>query len=151
MGRAAGRETYMKAIPYLSFNGDCEEAVRFYHAALGGKLEIMRYEDLPAGGGMPPAGEGWAKKVMHASLGFADGAYIYFSDSFEGSAVAKGDYATVHVVVDAEAKVYDIVKKLSAGGRVTMPPEKTFWGSVYGSLVDKFGVPWGVEFELGQA
>lgn len=141
----------MKVIPYLSFNGDCEEAVRFYHAALGGELELMRYGDMPKDGGMPGAGPAWAKKVMHASIGFADGACIYFCDTFEGSAVDKGDYATVHLVVDAEAKVYDIVKKLSAGGRMTMPPEKTFWGSVYGSLVDKFGVPWGVEFELGQA
>lgn len=141
----------MKAIPYLSFNGDCEEAVRFYHAAIGGELQIMRYDDMPQDGGMPGASPAWAKKVLHASIGFGDGAYLYFSDAFEGSSVAKGDYATVHLQVDAEAKVYDIVKKLGAGGQVTMPPAKTFWGSVYGSLVDKFGVPWGVEFELGEA
>lgn len=49
---------------------------------------------------------------------------------------------------DCEEAVYAIVKKLADGGRITMPAEKTFWNSVYGSLVDKFGVPWGIEFAI---
>lgn len=35
-------------IPYLSFNGDCAQAVRFYERALGGKIEmLMRTADSP--------------------------------------------------------------------------------------------------------
>ena len=29
-----------------------------------------------------------------------------------------------------------------------MPSDKTFWNSAHGSLVDKFGLSWGIEFEL---
>ena len=31
---------------------------------------------------------------------------------------------------------------LSAGGRVIIPFEETFWSPGYGALVDKFGIPW---------
>ncbi|HAS72964.1 MAG TPA: VOC family protein, partial [Clostridiales bacterium UBA8960] len=27
----------MKAIPYISFNGKCEEAINFYQSIIGGK------------------------------------------------------------------------------------------------------------------
>ena len=35
-----------------------------------------------------------------------------------------------------------IFDALSAGGNVTMKFEKTFWSPGFGSLVDKFGIPW---------
>ena len=45
-------------------------------------------------------------------------------------------------------EVYPYVEKPSDGGKVAMPTDKTFWNSAYGSLVDKFGISWGIEFEL---
>jgi PhnB protein len=30
-----------QSIPYLAFNGNCAEAVRFYERVLGGKLEVL--------------------------------------------------------------------------------------------------------------
>jgi len=34
--------------PYLFFNGNCEEALEFYRAALGAKVEFtMRYSESP--------------------------------------------------------------------------------------------------------
>jgi PhnB protein len=35
-----------------------------------------------------------------------------------------------------------VFSKLSAGGTVTMPLEKTFWSPLFGMLVDKFGTKW---------
>jgi hypothetical protein len=32
--------------------------------------------------------------------------------------------------------------QLSAGGRVVMPFNETFWSPGFGSVIDKFGVPW---------
>lgn len=137
----------MKAIPYVSFNGDCEEAIRFYHSVIGGELEILRYKDLPSGEGMPVK-KTWEGKVMHASISFGGGNFLYFSDAWEETPVVVGTNCTVHLQVDSEAQAYDFVQKLSGGGTITMPAGKTFWGSVYGSLVDKYGVSWGIEFEL---
>ena len=34
--------------PYLGFNGNCEEALKFYETTLGGKiLTVFRYESSP--------------------------------------------------------------------------------------------------------
>lgn len=38
--------------------------------------------------------------------------------------------------------------ELAFGGRITMTVEKQFWGAVYGSVVDTFGVGWGIHYLL---
>jgi PhnB protein len=57
--------------------------------------------------------------------------------------VTIGDNILIHLNVESEKMVQEIVEKLSKGGQVTMPTDKTFWGSVYGSFVDNFGVELG--------
>lgn len=34
-------------IPYITFNGNCEEAVNFYQKALGGETQILHFGDAP--------------------------------------------------------------------------------------------------------
>ena len=36
--------------PYIFFNGNCEEAMKFYERTLGGKLNLMKAKDSPAAG-----------------------------------------------------------------------------------------------------
>ncbi|HXP49470.1 MAG TPA: VOC family protein, partial [Bacteroidia bacterium] len=36
---------------------------------------------------------------------------------------------------------------LSNGGHNTMPMGKTFWGSYFGMLTDKFGIQWMVSYD----
>lgn len=43
----------MKAIPYVTFNGNCEEAIKFYHSILGGEMECLKFKDLPVEEGVP--------------------------------------------------------------------------------------------------
>jgi PhnB protein len=137
----------MKVIPYISFNGNCEEAVNFYQSILGGKISSIKFSELPAGEGMSPS-ENWQDKIMHAALTFEDGNTIYFGDTWEEYPVKTGNYSTIHLVVENEKDVYEFVQKLSEEGEITMPAEKTFWNSVYGSLIDKYGISWGIEFEI---
>lgn len=61
-----------------------------------------------------------------------------------------GSNSTIHLVVENEKNIYEFVEKLSVDGEITMPADKTFWNSVYGSLVDKYGISWGIEFEIVQ-
>ena len=137
----------MKAIPYISFNGKCEEAINFYQSVIGGKTNLMRFSDLPSDEGIPIS-ENWKNKIMHSALMFDDGNVIYFGDTWEDAPVRTGNYATIHLVVENEQQVYDFVEKLADGGEITMPVEKTFWNSVYGNLIDKYGISWSVEFEI---
>lgn len=137
----------MKAIPYITFNGNCEEAVNFYQSILGGTISSSKFNELPKDEGIPIS-EKWQDKIMHSALTFEDGNAIYFGDSWEEYPVRPGNYAIIHLVVENEKAVYDIVEKLSEGGEITMPTEKTFWNSVYGSLVDKYGISWSFEYEI---
>jgi len=54
---------------------------------------------------------------------------------------------TIHLQVNSEEEVYRFEKLFSVDGNITIPEDKTFWNSVNGSLIDRFGVPWGIEFE----
>src|SRR5258706_9845808 len=56
----------MQLVPYLSFNGQCEEAFRFYEACFGGKIAfMMNYGDSPMAAEAPAE---WSKKIMHVTL-----------------------------------------------------------------------------------
>ncbi len=43
---------------------------------------------------------------------------------------------------ESRAQIDEIFSKLSAGGSVTMPLDKTFWSPRFGMLTDKFGIKW---------
>src|SRR5215472_6176339 len=59
-------EDVMQVNTYLNFNGQCEEAFRFYEKVFGGKIDAMiPHEGTPAAEHVPAA---WLKKIMHAHL-----------------------------------------------------------------------------------
>ncbi|MFP4212219.1 MAG: VOC family protein [Alkalispirochaeta sp.] len=137
----------MNAIPYLTFPGTCEEALTLYAGVLGGEVSMIRFSDMPPNGDMPIS-DAWKNKVLHASLSLDNGSMLYFSDVFEGGSVTAGDNVAVHLDVDEEGDVRRFFDGLADGATVTMPVATQFWGAVYGSLVDRFGINWGFHFEL---
>jgi PhnB protein len=128
----------MQVSPYLFFYGRTEEAMKFYQSALGGDLEISRNSDSPMGDGVS---EAWKNKVMHSTLK-SDGFDIMASDGREGSPQEKESNISLCIGFSDEAKAREIFDKLSAGGNVTMPLEKMFWGALYGQFTDKYGIDW---------
>lgn len=130
----------MQIQPYLFFNGNAEEAVRFYERALGAKLEmLMRFREAPD---PPPPGmipDGWGDKVMHASFHVGD-SMVMVSDGCSATPGMNGFSLSVAVADGVEAqRVFDA---LAAGGKVTMPLGRTFWSPAFGMLTDRFGVSW---------
>jgi PhnB protein len=139
-------EVMPQPIPYLAFNGNCAEAVRFYERVLDGKLEIlMTGAESPMADQMPKE---FANRILHARLALPGGGALYAGDAppnvpYEG---IKGVSITLNYDTAAQAqKVFDA---LAAGGRVTMPMQSTFWAKTFGMLIDKFGTPWGINGEL---
>ena len=131
---------------YLFFNGNCEEALEFYKAALGGKVAaLMRYEGTPMEGQQLPPN--WKDKVMHSRFE-AEGASFMASDGMPGqpSPGYAGFSMSVYIPQDVE-RARRIFDALSQGGQVTMPFQQPFWGGHFGMLKDKFGVPWMVNCE----
>jgi PhnB protein len=137
--------TMTQAIAYLSFNGNCAEAMRFYEKALRGKLEVLM------SGGQSPMAEHipkeFADRILHARLALPGGGTLFAGDcpanmpyeGIKGVSMAV-DYATV-----AEAE--QVFAALAEGGQVTMPVQPAFWAKSWGMLVDKFGTPWIVNGE----
>lgn len=55
-----------RIVPYINFNGNCEEAVKFYQQALGGEVHILRFGDAPPNPNFPPLPDEAKNRVMHA-------------------------------------------------------------------------------------
>jgi PhnB protein len=131
---------------YLTFTGNCEEALNFYAQCLGGKVgTLMRYEGSPMDTKELPAN--WKQKVLHGSVD-ADGAQIMGSDMPPGMPGAGYNGITVSVYIKNDVdKARKAFEALAAGGQVTMPFAPPFWGGQFGMLKDKYGVPWMVSTE----
>jgi PhnB protein len=132
------REQVMQANAYLNFNGQCEEAFKFYAKCLGGKIEnMMPHEGTPAAQHVPA---NWGKKIMHARLNLGD-AVLMASDAPPGR-YKKPEGFSVALQVKSPAEAERIFHALSEKGTVQMPIQETFWAARFGMLVDQFGIPW---------
>jgi PhnB protein len=58
--------TNMQLIPYMIFNGNCEQALKFYEKVLGGTIgQVNRYSDMPPG---TPSMGMTGDKIMHTDF-----------------------------------------------------------------------------------
>ena len=127
----------MKLVPYLNFNGNCEDALNFYKKCLGGKIVgLQRFSDSPM-----DVPKGFKKRVLHATFKFGDNV-IMASDSMPANPIEHGNGFSLSIDVKDVKSLNSTFKKLSAGGKVTMPLQDTFWGARFGMLKDKYGVGW---------
>lgn len=127
-------------MPYLFFDGRCEEAIEFYKKAVGAKPDmLMRFRENPepCPPEMVPDGDG--NKVMHASFTIK-GAMIMASDGCGSGDPFKGFSLSYSAADEKEARrVFD---NLSKDGKADMPLGKTFFSPCFGMLTDKFGLSW---------
>ena len=135
----------MQLNPYLTFNGCCEAAFKFYERSLGGKIEaIVTHGDTPAAGQLSPD---WRNKIMHARL-TAGGAVLMGSDAPSDRYEEPRGFS-VALRFNDPADAYRVFQALSENGRVRMPIQKTFWAARFGMLVDQFGTPWMINCDPG--
>ncbi len=127
-------------VPYLMFNGTCEEALNFYKDGLNGELGYVgRYGDAPLD--IP---EDQKNKIMHAEFKFWGGAFLA-SDALEEAdytTAAQGSNVHLSLGFEDRAEMDDVFNKLKQGGRVTMELQEQFWGDYFGMLTDRFGIHW---------
>ena len=123
-------------IPYLYFNGETADAMKFYHSILGGELNMQTFGE--AGVAQTPADQ---NRVIHAEL---KNEFLSFmaSDGRHGQMIKFGDNIHLSVSGSEKEKLTDYFNGLAKGGRVDMHLSKQFWGDVYGMLTDKYGIHW---------
>ena len=134
---------------YLTFNGNCEEAFKFYQSVFGGEIPYLgRFKDMPATEG-PKISPGDEEKIMHMSLPISKETMLMGSDTGGewASGYSQGNNFSISITADSKEEANKLFKGLSAGGKVTMPLGKTFWSDTFGTLTDKFGINWMVSFD----
>ena len=124
--------------PYISFKGNCEEAINFYKDRLGAELVFMqRY------GESPMAGKGPDDKIMHCTIKIGDSVVMACDNVFEDqNPTTIGNNISLAIGSNDPAAAETMFDKLSEGGTVVMPMQQTFWAERFGMLTDKFGINW---------
>ena len=123
--------------PYLSFNGNCEEALNFYKDCLGGTIsDVHRYEGSPMEQQFGPVSK---NKIMHSTFKF-DGGTFMAADSQQGT--TSDSNVSLSIGLDDEKRAGQIFNALSAGAEVQVPFEKQFWGATFGMLKDRYNIQW---------
>ena len=131
--------------PYLFFDGNCADAMRFYEQALGGKLEVlMSGAESPIVAQMPKE---FAHRILHARLVLPGGGMLFGGDAPGHAPYEAIKGVSIAVDYDSVEAAEKVFAALGAGGRVTMPMQSAFWAKRWGMLVDKFGTPWIVNGE----
>ncbi|HAP43355.1 MAG: hypothetical protein A2087_10760 [Spirochaetes bacterium GWD1_61_31] len=124
--------------PYLTYDGNCREAMEFYRSCLGGELSLMTYGDSPDGASLPPAERA---KLMHAHLKTVSFS-LMAADQQQGGPMRRGNDVSLMLYCESEAEIQRLFPLLSAGGKVDMPLAEQFWGAVFGNFTDRFGINW---------
>ncbi len=133
----------MQMNPYLSFDGKCETAFKFYEKVLGGKVVMMmKYGESPMAAQTSPESR---DKIMHARLAVGDKLLMGSDAPAQMYEPMKGIQVTLSVDQPAEAD--RIFSALAENGSVRMPIQETFWAQRFGMLVDQFGTPWMINCE----
>lgn len=130
--------------PYLNFDGNAEEAFRFYQSVFGGELFVQKMDNVP---GMEiPDNE--KDRVLHVALPIGQGQFLMASDCLpsQGQVLSVGNNNYISITADSRKEADRLFDSLSAGGEVEMPMEDMFWGDYFGSFKDKFGICWMISF-----
>lgn len=136
---------------YLTFDGNCEEAFRFYQSVFGGVFtHINRFNEMPEDENAEPLNEEDANKIMHITLPISEETCLMGSDSMGEwtSNLVRGNNFAISINTDSISEANKLFEGLSDGGKVTMPMEETFWGAYFGMFTDKFGINWMINHDM---
>ena len=128
--------------PHINFNGNAEEAFRFYQSVFGGEfVNIIRFKDIAS----PeyPIPEKEADKIMHIALPIGKNK-LMANDVPESMGRVNENENRSKIAISAESpeEAVKLYNGLSAGGNIEVP-----WNSTFGMFRDKFGIEWMVSFD----
>ncbi len=129
---------------YLNFKGECEAALKFYEQALGANVHmLMRFGDSPMAAEVSPE---WKDKVVHARCTI--GETILMASDAPPDRYVRPQGFSVNLGTATAEEAERAFAALSAGGKVEMPLQPTFWATRFGIVTDRFGTPWMVNCEI---
>jgi len=121
--------------PYINLRGRAREALEFYRGVFGGDVVLSTFGEF----GM----EGMAAdQIMHGQLTTPSGFTLMVADVPDEMPLSDGSSMTIALSGTDVEDLMGYFHALAEGGTVTVPLEKQVWGDHYGSLTDRFGIPW---------
>ena len=123
---------------YLNFEGNCREVMNFYKDCLGGELTLQTVGESPMAEQCPTAMHG---QILHAML--ANGSMVIMGSDMRGKEpFVRGENIALSINCSSEEEITSFYTKLSEGGHIHDKLGVMFWGAMFGSLTDKYGIRW---------
>lgn len=122
--------------PYITFKGNCRQAIEFYRSALD--AEVLFTQTV---GESPMSQMGPAENIMHCTIKVGD-SNIMMSDDPNPAATTGAGNISLAVGLNDPARAKQIFDNLAKDGSVVMPLTKTYWAEAFGMVTDRFGVRW---------
>ena len=135
--------------PHINFNGNAEEAFRFYKSVFGGEFaKIMRFKDLASA--EFPVAEHEANKIMHIALPIGK-SILMANDVPEilGRVNENENRSKISISAESKEEADKLFNGLSVGGQIEGPIGDSPWGSYFGCFRDKYGIEWIVDYTQG--
>ncbi len=132
---------------YLTFSGNCRQAMTFYRDCLGGELVLETIGDsLPEV--MTAARIPCEMKALVVQATLIRGELVIVgTDMGNERPIVKGNAVAMLLNCDSEHEAREVYRKLSDGGQQTHPLEDSYWGALCGDLRDQFGNYWLIQFD----
>ena len=134
---------------YLNFKGNTEEAFAFYRDVFGTDypqpLQRMGEVAPPPGAELSDADK---NLVLHVELPILAGHVLMGTDIVEsmGMDLRIGNNTTINLEPDTKAETERLFNALSEGGTDINPLQQMFWGALWGTCLDRFGIRWMFNF-----
>src|SRR5579862_3714881 len=141
MALDGGQHVMLQCMPFLLFDGNCAEAMTFYHQCLGGQLTLTKLGDTPMKAQFPPEKH---ERIINAHL--KSGAVEISATDWMASPVyepIQGDTVAIFVLGEGYDELKAVFDKLAAGAtsdRFQELHDMPF--GTYGQFFDKYGFHW---------
>ena len=127
--------------PFLLFDGNCAEAMTFYHDCLGGDLTLTKLSDTPMKDAFPPEKH---DRIINAHL--KSGEIELSATDWMASPdfdPVQGNTSAIFVIGGAYDELKAVFDKLRDGDNNTRLQElHDMPFGVYGQFYDRYGVQW---------
>lgn len=128
---------------YLTFAGNCRQAMTFYKDCLGGELSLQTIGESPLAGAMPAE---MKDCILHGTL-TRGGLVLMASDMVADEGLSVGNAVSLMLNCDSEEEIKTCYVRLADGGVANHPLETSFWGALFGDLTDKYGNHWLLHYD----
>jgi len=115
----------------------------FYKECIGGELSFQAIGETPLSAKMP---QKMKDCILHSTLSKGN-LLLMGTDLINETGLIKGNSVSLALLCSSEEELRIFYERLSSGGLSTHRIDETFWGALFGTLTDKYGNPWLLNYD----